>query len=229
MSTPTSDRPVPRPALRRVGVVALAVALSGCLPQPGSMALLGGTPVQAVRVSGNGVTVVGPDGYCVDPGSSRERATGSFVMLGSCATLHGAGTGPGSPAVLTALVSPPSDPPLVPSVAELERFFRSDAGQAALAHDGTADSITLLRIEARSPILFLKLRDTSADRPTDLSDRSWRAVFPLQGRLVALSVASHDDLPLGDADMRRTLDRFVAAMRAANPEDGSADMASDDT
>ena len=187
------------------------------------MAFLGGTPVQAMLVSGNGVTVVGPDGYCVDPGSSRERATGSFVVLGSCATLSGAVNGPGKPAVLTALVSPPSDPALVPSVAELERFFRSDAGQAALAHDGRAPSVTLLQIDARDPVLFLKLRDTSADRPVDLSDRSWRAILPLRGRLVALSVAGHDDLPLSDADMRRTLDRFVAAMRGANPEIAAAD------
>lgn len=212
--------------LRRAGLAMLVLVLSGCLPQPGSLALLGGAPVQAVRVSDNGVTVVGPDGYCVDPVSSRERAAGSFVILGSCATLNGTGAGPGKPAVLTALVSPPSDPPLVPSVADLERFFRSDAGRAALAHDGAAASVTLLRIDARDPVLFLKLRDTSADRPADLSDRSWRAIFPLRGRLVALSVAGHDDLPVGDADMRRTLDRFVAALRAANPEDGG-DIARD--
>ncbi|MGS4945325.1 hypothetical protein ACVDG3_07585 [Meridianimarinicoccus sp. RP-17] len=217
MSTPISDRRA-RPAVCRAGVAVLALALSGCLPQPGSLAFLGVAPVQAVRVSGNGVTVVGPEGYCVDPGSSAERPAGSFVMLGSCATLRGTGEGPGRPAVLTALVSPPSDPPLVPTVAELERFFRSTAGQAALAHDGNADSVTLLEIEARDPILFLKLRDSSAARPAELSDRSWRAIFPLRDRLVALSVAGHDDLPVNDADMRRTLDRFVAALRAANPE-----------
>jgi len=214
---PTSDRRGPgRP--RRAGLAVLALAVSGCLPQPGSLAFLGTAPLPAVRVSDNGVTVVGPAGYCVDPASSAERAAGSFVMLGSCDTLRGAGTGPGRPAVLTALVSPPSDPPLVPTVAELERFFRSDAGQAALAHDGAADSVTLLDIEPRDPILFLKLRDRSTARPAELSDVSWRAIFPLRDRLVALSVAGHDDLPVGDADMRRTLDRFVAALRAANPD-----------
>lgn len=187
------------------------------------MALVGGTSVKAVRVSGNAVTVVGPAGYCVDPGSARESAQGSFVMLGSCATLSGAGNGPRTPAVLTALVSPPSDPPLVPSVAQLEQFFRAEAGQAALAHDGTADSVTLLQIDKKGPVLFLKLRDTSAGRPADLSDRSWRAIFPMRGRLVALSVAGHDDLPVGDTDMRRTLDRFVAAVRGANPEVATAD------
>lgn len=225
MSTPISDTVRSRAVLRRAVLAALAMALSGCLPQPGSLAFRGAAPVQAVRVSGNGVTVVGPEGYCVDPASSAERPSGSFVMLGSCATLRGTGEGPGKPAVLTALVSPPSDPPLVPSVAELERFFRSDAGRAALAHDGKAGNVTLLKIEARDPVLFLKLRDRSAARPAELSDRSWRAIFPLRDRLVALSVAGHDDLPVGDADMRRTLDRFVAALRAANPET----MAENDT
>jgi hypothetical protein len=207
-----------RPVLNRAGIAALALAVSGCLPQSGSLAFLGPAPLQAVRVSDNGVTVVGPEGYCIDPASSAERPAGSFVILGSCATLRGTGAGPGRPAVLTALVSPPSDPPLVPTVAELERFFRSAAGQAALAHDGDADSVTLLEIEARDPVLFLKLRDTSAARPAELSDQSWRAIFPLRDRLVALSAAGHDDLPVGDADMRRTLDSFVDALRAANPE-----------
>ncbi|PWR02784.1 hypothetical protein DKT77_09395 [Meridianimarinicoccus roseus] len=216
---PISDRPSVRPAaVARWAAFGLAgLALSGCLPPGGSLAFRqGSAAVHAVRVSDNDVTIAGPKGYCVDPTSSRERPAGSFVMLGSCATLRGAGEGPGKPAVLTALVSPRSDPPLVPDPAQLERFFRSDAGHAALAHDGNADSVTLLSIVAEGPVLYLKLRDRSTGRPADLSDVAWRAIFPLADRLVALSVTGHDDLPVADTDMRRTLDRFVAAVMAAN-------------
>jgi hypothetical protein len=217
MSTRISDGRGPR-----LGILAVATALlSGCLMDPGSLAFVTGPdPVSAVRVSNSDVTIVGPEGYCVDPGSSRDRAAGSFVMLGSCETLRGTGDGPGRPAVLTALVSPESDPPLVPDPAQLERFFRSQAGQAALAHDGRADSITLLRFDREGPVLFLKIRDRSADRPAPLSDISWRAVFPMKDRLVALSVTGHDDLPVEDTDMRRVLNRFLAAVLAANRDTG---------
>lgn len=214
MSMPISDRV--RPATW--GALALSgMLLVGCLPTGGSLAFRAGPdPIQAVRVSGNDVTIVGPKGYCVDPTSSRERTEGAFVMLGSCATLRGEGKGPGKPAVLTALVSPRSDPPLVPDPAQLERFFRSDAGQAALAQDGRADSVTLLKFASEGPVLYLKLRDRSTGRPKDLSDVAWRAIFPLKDRLVALSVTGHDDLPVADTDMRKTLDRFVAAVMSAN-------------
>lgn len=215
MSMPTSDRR----AGRWAGLVAACAVLAGCLPQPGSLAFrAGAAPVAAVRVSGNDVTIAGPEGYCVDPTSSRERAEGSFVMLGSCATLRGAGEGPGKPTVLTALVSPRSDPPLVPGPAQLESFFRSRAGKAALAHDGDAGSVTLLRFSAEGPVLYLKLRDRSTDRPAALSDISWRAVFPMKDRLVALSVTGHDDLPVADTDIRATLDRFVSAVFAVNAD-----------
>lgn len=204
-------------ALRWAIVCAAGAGLSGCLPPPGSVQFLpGAAPVKSVRVSGNDVTIIGPKGYCVDPSSSRERAAGSFVMLGSCATLRGTGAGPAKPTVLTALVSPLSDPPLLPDLDQLERFFRSTSGKAALAQDGRADSVTLLKIETAGDILYLKLRDRSKGRPSDLSDVSWRAVFPLKDRLVALSVAGHGELPVSDADMRRTLDRFIAAVVRVN-------------
>jgi hypothetical protein len=221
---PISDR------LRRIlsgcAVCAVSVSvLAGCLPPPGAAQFLpGAAPIKAVRVSGNDVIIVGPRGYCIDPSSSRDRTAGAFVMLGSCATLKGAGAGPGKPAVLTALVSPLSDPPLLPDPAQLERFFRSDAGRAALAHDGRAESVTLLSIGADGNVLFVKLRDRSADRPADLSDVSWRAVFVVRDRLVALSVAGHDDLPVADTDMRRTLDRFVGAVQRANTGNPDGDI-----
>lgn len=182
-------------------------------------------PVTAIRVAQNSVTVAGPAGYCIDKSGSRDRATGSFVLLGSCATLNGEPEGPDTPAVLTALVSPEDDQPQAPTAAQLERFFRSDAGRAALSHDNEASKVTLLDIRRDGDVLFLKVRDRSAGRPADLRDTSWRAVMGMKGRLVALSVHSHDALPMGEDQMHRTLTRFLAAMRAANatqaPEQGA--------
>lgn len=206
----------------RGAVVAAALpvlALTGCLPagDVSGRSAYRHDPVRALRVAQNDVVVAGPAGFCIDTKASRERAVGSFVILGSCAAMGGgAASGPEKPAVLTALISTEGDLPQAPTASQLERFFRSEAGRAALAHDGQADKVTLLQINQKGDVLILKVRDRSATRPEDLKDVSWRAVFSMKDRLVALSVHSHDALPMSDAEMRRTLDRFLAAMRAAN-------------
>ncbi|WP_424990330.1 hypothetical protein [Fluviibacterium sp. S390] len=194
------------------------LALSGC-DANGEFAgrsAFGHGPVTALRVAQNSVTVVGPSGYCIDKSGSRDRERGSFVLLGSCATLNGEPEGPTAPGVLTALVSPETDQPQAPTAAQLERFLRSTSGRAALSHDNRADTVTLLDIRRDGDVLLLKVRDRSTGRPDDLQDTSWRAVLAMKNRLVALSVHSHEAVPMTDAQMRRTLDRFLAAMRAAN-------------
>lgn len=205
--------------LAPIGAALCLTVLSGCDDGSGyaGRSAFGHGPVTAIRVAQNSVTVAGPSGYCIDKSGSRDRAAGSFVLLGSCATLNGEPVGPDSPAVLTALVSPEDDQPKAPTAAQLERFFRSDAGRAALSHDNEAGKVTLLDIRRDGDVLFLKVRDRSASRPADLRDTSWRAVMGMKGRLVALSVHSHDALPMPEDQMRRTLTQFLAAMRAANP------------
>jgi hypothetical protein len=199
--------------------VAVCVLLAGCTDEGGfggqSMGLRNG-PVTALRVSGRDVVVQGPTGYCVDQGTAQDRATGTFVMLGSCAILRGQGDSPDSPGVLTALVAPLADPPQQPTPAQLEQFFRSAEGRAALAHDGQPGSVTVLDITAEDDVLYLSVRDTSRDRVDELGEMSWRAVLPLQNRLVALSVTAHVERPIEPAQARRTLRSFVATMQAAN-------------
>lgn len=190
-------------------LAAAALWLAGCTP---GMALKPGATV--VQVASD-VTIAGPDGYCVDDRSAENRLGGAFVMLGSCAALQGEG-GPEAPAVLTALVSPPSDPPLAPSAEQLLGFLNSPDGRAALAHDGRAGSVSVLSSRADDGVLYVRVRDSSADRPEGLEPVSWRAVFGLDSRLVALAASSHGAAPASDAELQGTLERFVQAVRAAN-------------
>lgn len=190
--------------------------LSGCQPQ--GMVGRAAAPVTELKVSKRDVTVAGPGGFCIDTSSHKETTAGSFVILGSCAALsQGAHSAPGEPAVLTALVSPLSDPLQEPTTDQLKRYFRSKAGLAALAADGKATSVSLIRVAAQDDVLYLNVKDKSDARPDDLGDRSWRAVLLIKGHLVVLSVSSHVDYPLTDSVARATLAQFVAAIHAANP------------
>ncbi|MCR9088119.1 MAG: hypothetical protein NXH97_15395 [Rhodobacteraceae bacterium] len=178
---------------------------------------LAGPPVTYLLVQDDTVTIKGPPGYCIDATATRDRADGVFVMLGDCARLFSAGTtSPEMSAVLTALVSGPSDQAQQPSPAQLERFFRSEAGRAALSLDGDAATVTIDQTRVAGDTLLFLMHDASSARPEGLSDRSWRAVLTLRDRLVSLAVTAHREEPLKDRDARDLLETFIAAMRVEN-------------
>lgn len=206
--------PTSRPGRAAALATALAAGLAACVP--------GARGLPAITVSRD-VTVVGPAGYCVDGGTARERSGGSFVALGSCAALRGGGAeGPAAPAVLTALVSPPGPAGGGTDLQALERFVDSEAGRAALAHDGRPESVEVLATDPSGGALYIRLRDASTDRPAGLSDDTWRAILPLGDRLVVLSAMSHSAAPVDAGGLRATLERFVTAMRAANGNTAAA-------
>ncbi|OSP54659.1 hypothetical protein BV911_11725 [Pseudoruegeria sp. SK021] len=205
--------------VRLAGLLASLTLVAGCLPPPelAGRSDAGPRAVTAIKVSQQDIVVVGPKGYCVDPSSTQERASGSFVILASCSALvAGSPSAPGTPGVLTALVSSPGDPPTAPTINQLKQYFESQAGLVALAQDGRANSVTLRKTVSENDVLYLSLQDDSANRAPKLSETSWRAVFSLKGRMVVLTVTGHKDIPLSDSDARRTLERFVVTMRAAN-------------
>ncbi|MEM8959803.1 MAG: hypothetical protein AAGC86_18565 [Pseudomonadota bacterium] len=206
--------------------LAVSLCLAGCAGNAPALVSrsftpLTGPPVTYLLVQDDAVTIKGPPGYCIDATSTRDRSDGVFVMLGDCARLYSSGTeSPEISAVLTALVSGPSDQEQRPSPAQLERFFRSEAGRAALSLDGDAATVAIDQTRVAGDALLFLMRDASDARPEGLSDRSWRAVLTLRNRLVSLAVTAHLEEPLEDRDARRLLEQFVTSMRDANSNGG---------
>lgn len=186
--------------------------------QARSFTPLPGPPVTQVSVQDGAITITGPAGYCLDSSATRERSDGVFVMLGNCTRLYRhAQQSPEISAVLTALVSAPSDAPQSPSPDALERYFRSEDGRAALSVDNRAETVEIQEGHAQDGVLLLQLRDSSTERPAGLSDSTWRAVFALGNRLVSLAVTAHVEEPIDTEQSRQLLNSFIAAMQAANP------------
>lgn len=205
MSMPTS----------RSGVfLGALLALSACIDAAANL----GPPLRSLAVADGAVTVSGPSGYCVDRRLSQAGSGEAFVVLGSCAALADGGEAPaGPPALLTATVSG-AQVPAAPGPDALERFLRSEPGRSALARDGRAESVTILRARREQGLLLLQIRDTSPGgigRSTDSA--YWRAVFAVRGRLVTATVLAFDDRPLSSDLGFRLLGQFVARLRAANP------------
>ena len=222
MSTWTSDRAILRSAAALKGaVLGLAALLALTSPAPAQEALGGSrrAPLR-VTVDGRALVVTGPPGYCVDRSASREGPEGAFVLLGSCAALGGGRAAPkGGPAVLIATIAPgASAEGLGPEgFAGLTTFFASDPGRAALSRAGTAESVQLLGALSVGDVLYLRITDQAAAGGQALEPEYWRAILPLRGRMVTLSVLSEAGRPLPSDAARAVLEAFVARMQAANP------------
>jgi len=176
-------------AWRSAAGVSLAVILAGCMNGGGTGAFsYTRMAPQSVTVADH-VVVTAPDGYCVDARATRK----AFVLLASCASVTRKANAPQpfAPALLTVTVTPQGDgePPIARQTASLKRFFGSDAGRAALARDGQAGSVDVIETTTRNGAFIIHLRDRSKNTAPGLSDQEWRAIFTVNGQMVAASVA----------------------------------------
>ena len=202
---------------KRLPIFALLLFLVGC--DGVTIGLLEPTG-NGVRVANGDVTIAGPAGYCVDQSATRDLTGGAFVLLGSCASIANdprAAT-PMVAGALTASVSSDSGANIATSIDRLGAFFQSNEGRAALARDGKALSVSILSSRRLGKTFFLKLRDTSQNEVSGISQDYWRALFDMRGRIVTLNVFSFQDRPMSDTVSFATLARFVRRIRRENPE-----------
>lgn len=194
--------------------VAASLGLAGCLPA-GLLPLPAPPPAAAVAEAppllAGAVTVAAPPGWCPDPRAGQADETGGFVLLGPCRT----GPGPSVPAILTASVLGAAGAgSLDPE--RLDAFFRSEIGRAAISRSGRAESVTVVQTATAGAAYLLQVRDAGPLAGARVGPDAWRALLPLNGRLVALTVLSPEEPRLPPATLRNVLDAYLAAMQAAN-------------
>ncbi len=173
------------------------------VPAPQTQKLLGGT-----------VTVAAPQGYCVDTREVTQDEDSAIALIGRCAGKTRA------PAILTAAVAEKGSGQGMNanSGPELNAFFRSTAGRAALSSTGDAKAVKVIEAVGSGDAFLIHLIDSSTARQAPTQAESWRAVLPVAGRLVTLSVTGTQTDPLPADKGRALLDAFVVAMRKANPK-----------
>lgn len=194
---------------RGLAALALAAGLAGCV-LPGG----GGNPLSRVPVLGGAVTVVPPAGYCIEPASRLERDDTALLLAGRCTGQEAL-----PPAVLVATVGAAGSGAGVDVVAggaELAGFFRSDPGRAALSARGRAPDVTVLEARGNGEAFFLRFADAGRAGGGAVQPDGWRALFPVAGRLVSLSVSGTPAAPLGRDGGYELITAFAAATRAAN-------------
>ena len=200
--------------------VALAVALllAGC----GGGGIGGGgsfsAPARTV-VTADQIVVAGPEGYCVDPTSTRDAGDTAFVLLGNCAAIRNSrrAAQPNVPSVLTAAISGPGQPGRISSnLDSMDAFFRSENGLELLSRSEDPTTVTVLDTAIEGDVFYLNARDTS-DGPIDgVQEEYWRAYLDIGSRIATLSVLGVEGQSSGAAQNQDVLRTFVRVVQASN-------------
>jgi hypothetical protein len=196
-------------------VFALGFGLSGCFEtEPLTEAAERGLqptagPSEVVVLDGS-VKVVGPIGYCIDTEATRESDIEAFVLLVRCrGTLRPA---PVLSATVTGLTAPDNDDP--DALRRLTDYLSTPAGRAQLSRSGDPSEVTVEEATYANNAIWLLIEDRG--NPASFDDTYWRAVLPIAGRIVTLSVLSAAEHPLDSGSGLATIRSFVTRMRRAN-------------
>ena len=147
----------------------------------------------------DGLVVAGPRGWCVDRTTTRATADTAVVVPGVVTVSIDGEAGDGPPAEV------------------LEQFFGTDAGRAALARDGRADSVTILETRRSRDTFFIHAEDSGSAQMPGAATDYWRALFDMDGRFVSVSLVGLSNKPIGSADGLATLQAQIDRLKSANP------------
>lgn len=197
----------------RAAVMALILPLSGCfetapLTEAAQRVLLPAAGPSEVQVLHDDVSVAGPAGYCVDVEATRESDLEAFVLLVRCrATLRPA---PVLSATITGLETDGSPE----TFRRLTGFLGTAPGRAQLSRTGDPRDVQLLESTYAEGAIWLLIQDSG--NPDSFDETYWRAILPVAGRIVTLSVLAAADHPFERESGLSILRGFVMRMRAVN-------------
>ena len=198
-------------------MLSAALALAGCDGGLDTLGEFNVTRSAPERIElPDGLVVSGTRGWCIDTRTTRTNGETSVVVLGSCAAIarNAFAPRPEVPGVVT--VSVENEAGDVPPTDVLQGFLSSEAGRAALARDGSADSVEILDSRRTDDLVFLHVEDRSIRPSSDAAQDYWRALFGLDGRFVTVSLVGLSDRPIDAPDGFETLAAQVDRILRAN-------------
>jgi hypothetical protein len=173
---------------------ALALVLVGCAEQPAEAPAL-----HAVALFEGDVVVAGPEGYCIDQSSLKQRVQGSFVLLASCESLTGKRGRQVPPAVMTVLVLPQSAGAGLPKPADL------------------AGALTPIEAVARKDLSLVYLPRGGDDYVPGGDPKHWRAGMVVNGHMIGLAVYGLKGSAASKATGKRLIMGLAARIRRKSP------------
>lgn len=159
-------------------------------------------------LAGGAITVLGPDGYCVDASTLRSTGTGGFAALASCNILSGGRSGAiVEPGLVTVTVKP------------------ADSETPSLEALAAALETELLSTRELSAVTLGQMA-TGGETAFEGSDpRHWRGTFVLGQTVIGLALYAPKDSPLVGPQGAAFLNTVSSRIRAnSNAAEHSAEQ-----
>ena len=150
---------------------------------------------KVVTVGGTKVTLGRVAGYCFKDRQSKITSAGAFVVMAPCDPLADDTTAKG-----LILVNVLADEGITAAIndRDLEAYFQSNAGRAALSRKGNAENLTILGTMQDGGIYYVHTIDVDGPVIPDTTDDQWRVFFVASDRLVSVSVVNFIDDQMPD-------------------------------
>lgn len=186
--------------------LAMVCVLAGCATS------LTGRDRAELRVEGARITIVAPEGLCVDPRSLDVRRAGGFLLISDCALFAEV---PRTVTQLNGVISVSISTGGLPQDFSALEEMLNGPGRAALGRSGQTSEVVILATRQRPDSLALKIRDRAVE--PGVSAEFWRIFFPAGPRLVSAALTTFPGAAFPDEQALRLLDALAAATRQANP------------
>jgi hypothetical protein len=187
----------------------LLLSFGACTPPTGPVG------VPAIAMLGGAIQAQGPQGYCVDTGTSRPND--GFAFLVPCAMMSAAAPQVADKAIVTVQAGGPGSAAVAGSEPALAALLQSAQGAALLSADGNAAAITFHRARQRDNQVSVYFTDSKAPPVAGTQPTEWRAFLDIRGRLVTVSLRGLTTDPLSESTGLDLLNRVAATLVAANP------------
>jgi hypothetical protein len=166
-----------------------------------------------VTVAGQKVKLGTAAGYCINEKQSRFSASGASILMASCKPDSKTSTAKG-----LVLVNVLADKGIKEAVQghDLEEYFQSSAGRAALSRKGNADQVNVLGTMEENGIYYVHSKDSGGPLIPDTTDEQWRVFFVVAERLISVSIINFVDSRMPDGIVFAQLDEIAQRIKTLN-------------
>lgn len=193
-----------------------ALSLSGCVgtgQQITASAAEVDADTKVVTVAGQEVKLGRAANYCFNDRQSKIASSGAFVVLAPCDP-----NDEGSTAKGLILVNVLAERGIMDAIEaqDLEAYFQSDVGRAALSRKGEAANLTVLGTMYDNGIYYVHTQDADGPIIPDTTDDQWRVFMVVADRLVSVSVVNFLDDKMPDGLVFAHMESIARRIKSLN-------------
>lgn len=168
---------------------------------------------KVVTVAGQKVTLGRAANYCFNDRQSKIATSGAFVVMAPCDPEDEGSTAKG-----LILVNVLAERDIMDAIEaqDLEAYFQSETGRAALSRKGKAENLTVLGTMYDDGVYYVHAQDADGPIIPDTTDDQWRVFMVVADRLVSVSVVNFLDDRMADGLVFAHMESIARRIKSLN-------------